>query len=146
MRRGHRYALGAKRTGEWGQAIVEFALVFFSVFVVFLAMLEMVFLMYAYNTLTNAAKEGVRVAVVNGSGSNLSISASTALVRAQVQKFSALSMQKLSAANVTVNYPGNCNDPGCLVTVNVAAAYKPFFGLGWPSITINAAADGRIFY
>ena len=30
------------------------------------------------------------------------------------------------------------------VQVVVAYPYQPIFGLGWPTVTVNAAAEGRI--
>jgi TadE-like protein len=53
---------------EAGQAMVEFALVVVFIFLVFVSMLQMVFLMYTYNTFADAAKEGMRYAVVHGTG------------------------------------------------------------------------------
>ena len=48
--------------------MVEFALVIVFVFIVFISMLQMILLMYAYNTLADAAKEGIRYAIVHGTG------------------------------------------------------------------------------
>jgi len=54
---------------------------------------------------------------------------------------------------VTVNYnPGGnngavaCNKSPCLVRVTVSYPYQPFFGLGWPTVNVNAAAQGRIVF
>src|SRR5215470_6954596 len=49
-----------------GQAMVEFALVVTFVFLLFVAAMQMILLMHAYNTLADAAKEGVRYAIVHG--------------------------------------------------------------------------------
>src|ERR1051326_8262423 len=54
--------------GESGQAMVEFALVITFIFFVFVGILQMILLMYTYNTLADAAKEGIRYAVVHGTG------------------------------------------------------------------------------
>ncbi|HZP16903.1 MAG TPA: TadE family protein, partial [Terriglobales bacterium] len=54
---------------EEGQAMVEFALVITFVFLLFVSILQMILYMYAYNTLADAAKEGVRYAIVHGTGS-----------------------------------------------------------------------------
>jgi hypothetical protein len=48
--------------------MVEFALVIVFVFLLFVSILQMILLMYAYNTLADAAKEGVRYAIVHGTG------------------------------------------------------------------------------
>lgn len=51
-----------------GQAMVEFALVIVFIFLLFVGILQMILLMHAYNTLADAAKEGVRYAIVHGTG------------------------------------------------------------------------------
>lgn len=48
-----------------GQALVEFALVFPVLVLILLGIFEMGRLVFAYNTLGNAAREGARVAAVN---------------------------------------------------------------------------------
>jgi len=155
--------LAAHMKRENGQALVEFALTILFVFLLFVGMLEMIFLMYAYNTLADAAKEGVRYAIVHGIGNtNCSGPGTTgppavacpdttgANVKTVVTNFGGLSMQGISASNVTVDYNPNsangaaCNVPGCIVEVTVNKTYQPFFGLGWPSVTLYAKADGRI--
>jgi Flp pilus assembly protein TadG len=148
-----------------GQALVEFALTILFIFLLFVGMLEMIFLMYAYNTLADAAKEGIRYAVVHGTGnSNCSgpglpsatppVTCSDTAgnnVKTAVTNFAGLSMQSVPASKVTVSYNPNgangvaCNTPGCLVRVTVNTSYRPIFGLGWPTVTLYAAADGRIF-
>jgi|KBSMisStaDraftv2_1062788.scaffolds.fasta_scaffold47376_1 Flp pilus assembly protein TadG len=53
---------------ESGQAMVEFALVITFIFLLFVSIVQMILYMYAYNTLADAAKEGVRYAIVHGTG------------------------------------------------------------------------------
>ena len=53
---------------EAGQAMVEFALVVVFIFLLFVAMLQMILLMYSYANLADAAKQGVRYAIVHGTG------------------------------------------------------------------------------
>jgi hypothetical protein len=147
---------------ERGQSLVEFALTILFIFLLFVGMLEMIFLMYAYNTLADSAKEGVRYAIVHGTGNTICSGPGlpsgtppivcpdlTGLnVKNVVNNFAGLSMQ--SGSTVTVDYnPSNangvlCNVPGCMVQVRVSQTYQPLFGLGWPSVTLYAAADGRI--
>jgi hypothetical protein len=160
----------AVKKREKGQALVEFALTIVLVFLLFIGMLEMILLMYAYNTLGDAAKEGVRYAIVHGTGSSTvnggdgcsgpglpaatpPVTCSTSPypnVQNWVVNFAALSMQDVAPADVTVDYNPNsangtaCNKPGCLVRVGVQKIYRPLFGLGWPTVTLYATADGRI--
>jgi hypothetical protein len=158
---------------ESGQAMVEFMLTIVFIFILFVSILQMILFMYAYNTLADAAKEGVRYAIVHGSGNNLcsgpgnpkstpvvtcpSDPTGSVYVKPQVVNFAGLSFQNINpATDVTVDYNPNsanstnptfgaqCSAPGCLVRVEVHHTYTPFFGLRWPAFTLNAAADGRI--
>src|SRR5215831_1967541 len=59
---------GKNATRESGQSMVEFTLVAVFIFLLFMSIVQMVLLMYAHSTLANAAKEGVRYAIVHGTG------------------------------------------------------------------------------
>lgn len=149
--------------------MVEFALVIGFVFLLFVAMMQLILMMSAYNTLADAAKEGVRYAIVHGTGnsncsgpgnptSNPIITCGdptgSTNVKPVVTNFAGLSFQNVT--NVTIDYDPNgantasprygqaCSAPGCMVKITVSHAYTPLFGLGWPSVTISAAASGRI--
>ena len=151
--------------------MVEFALVILFVFLVFASALQMIILVSAYNTLADAAKEGVRYAIVHGTGNSVCSGPGNPTsnptipcpldpspyvnVQQSVVNFAALSFQSVSTSDVTVDYDPNsvnssstfgaaCSAPGCIVKVTVAHTYTPFFGLSWPSVTLSAAASGRI--
>ncbi len=148
-----------------GQALVEFALSVLFVMLLILAFLEMIVLLYTYTVLADAAKEGVRYAVVHGTGvgkANCSgpgggsagggsvtctDSAASNVVTA-VKNYAAASFHDSSAiANgVTVTYQDSSSAAPGRVRVTVAYPYQPFFGLGWPSVTVNAAAEGCIVF
>lgn len=152
------------QTKQTGQAMVEFMLVTVFVFILMVSILQMILLMHAYNTLADAAKEGIRYQIVHGTGnsncsgpskigtSNSNCSDTTGTkVQTVVTNFAALSFQTIPSSKVTVDYnpnsanPGGaCNKAGCLVRVTVSYTYQPFFGLGWPKFPLYAAADGRI--
>src|SRR5579864_1540756 len=150
------------RKRESGQAMVEFMLVIVFIFVLFVSLLQMILLMYAYNTLADAAKEGVRYAIVHGTGNtNCSGPGITGQVtcpdaspyntlRQVVVNFASVSFQNVTLNDVNVSYnPGGanggaCNKPGCLVQVTVSHTYNPLFGFSWARITLNAAAEGTI--
>jgi Flp pilus assembly protein TadG len=151
---------------EQGQALVEFALTIVVVFVVLVSFLELVMLLYTYSTLANSAKEGVRYAVVHGTGQNAGgdcegpgtatvtwCDASATATKQRVAGMATLSLHGVSTTNVTVDYNPDtanganaCNTSGCMVRVSISYPYTPFFGLGWPTVTVNAAAQGRIVY
>ncbi len=143
---------------------MEFALVIGILFVLFVSMLELILLMHAYNSLADSAKEGIRYAIVHGTGntncSGPGVPSGSppitcpdtpgANVKAAVTNFAILSLHNVTASSVTVDYNPNsanvaaCNKPGCLVRVTVHYSYQPLFGMRWPNVTLYAAADGRI--
>jgi hypothetical protein len=166
-----------------GQAMVEFMLVTVFIFLLFVSIMQVVLFMHAYNTLADAAKAGVRYAIVHGTENticsgpgNPNVSPAITctdpnaanVVNAVTQPFGMISFQNISSTNngctptsgnnvneVDVCYDPNsantnsafahpCSAPGCLVRVIVRHTYRPFFGLGWPSFNLYAAADGRI--
>lgn len=116
------------RRSESGQAMVEFMLVVIFVFLLFVSMIQMILLMHAYNTLGDSAKEGVRFAIVHGTGYgsgcsgpgsvNLTPSVSCtdtstncpsncdSVVNA-VTNFASVSFQSVTASSVTVSYDPN---------------------------------------
>jgi len=53
------------RRAAWGQALVEFALVFPILILVLVAVFDVGRAVFLYNNLTNAAREGARFAIVN---------------------------------------------------------------------------------
>jgi hypothetical protein len=55
-------------------------------------------------------------------------------------------MHSTSTMTVTVTYPDGSSAAPSRVAVDISYPYQPFFGLGWPSVTVNAAAAGRIMY
>jgi len=171
------------REPESGQAMVEFMLVISVIFILFVSMLQTILLLYAYNTLADAAKEGVRYAVVHGTGIGTGLCSGPGTIASvtpavtctdsagsnvvtTVTNFAGVSFQSISSTNnqcstptansVNVCYDPSsantnnsilgraCSQPGCLVRVTVSHTYNPLFGLGWPSVTLNAAAGGII--
>jgi Flp pilus assembly pilin Flp len=190
------YSNRRMRRRQAGQAMVEFALVIVFIFVLFVGILQMILLMYSYNTLADAAKEGMRYAVVHGTGLGAANCSGPGTIASANPAFTCtgdpngsnvvtavlggstckptcglggFSFQSISTTNngcspssgsniseVDVCYdPGSanstnpafgraCSQPGCLVRVTVAHTYKPLFRLGWPTVTLRAAADGRI--
>src|SRR6185437_9978745 len=101
---------------ERGQSMVEFALVLTFIFLLFISMIQVILLMHAYNTLADAAKEGVRYAIVHGTGNSNCSGPSTSStcsspdaspytnVQTVVTNFASLSMQGVTASDVTVEY------------------------------------------
>lgn len=147
-----RFGLARQRRSERGQAQVEFVLSIVFVLVLIFGIFEMIMLLYTYNVLADSAKEGVRYAIVNGSDSanasngNGCSTSSPAAVITQVQNYAKMSFHNISGMTVNVCYPDGSNLAPNRVRVTVSYPYQPLLNLGWPSVTINAASEGRIVY
>jgi len=145
------------RAGERGQAAVEFALTIVLVFFILVAVMELLMFVHTYNALADSAKEGVRYAIVHGND-NTSPSGPACPCAAidgaagtgVVKTFAQFAFHDTSAMTVNVTYPDTTNPPANQppnrVRVVVSYPYQPFFGLSWPSVTVYAAAEGRIMY
>jgi Flp pilus assembly protein TadG len=137
MRRSFRTAAASRQSG---QAMVEFMLVVVFLFILFVSVIQTILMVYAYTTLANAAKEGVRYATVNGTGKSsatcsgpgnpavtpaLTCTDSTgANVKTAVTNFAGLSFQQVTASDVTVCYdPNNSSPPGCSSGANTNSSF-----------------------
>jgi Flp pilus assembly protein TadG len=143
------------RRGDAGQAAVEFALMIVFIMLFLVGFLELVVVLYTYSVLADSAKEGVRYAVVHGSLSStcngpgdtgVTCDAGAAGVMGAVNTYAAYSLHSTGAMTVTPSYPDSSSKPSSRVRVVVSYPYQPFFGLGWPTVTVNAAAEGRITF
>jgi TadE-like protein len=149
-----------------GQAQVEFALIIVFIMLLVLGSMELMSMMHTYSVLADAAKEGLRYAVVHGNnnstpsgpscpcadidgppappGSTPGYGSGYGVVRTYAQ----YSLHDLTGLTVSVSYLDTANPPANKppnrVQVVVAYPYRPFFNLGWPTVTVNAAAEGRI--
>lgn len=147
---------------ERGQAAVEFTLTVVFLMLLVIGFLEIILLMQAYSVLADSAKEGVRFAIVHGTLSTtcngpgdpanpkLACLTTAAGVKTAVTNYADHSGQNVTAGDVTVNYSPDggtkCSAPGCQVQVLVAHQYRAFFGLGWPKVKLNAAAEGVVTF
>jgi len=154
------FSIFKSRTAERGQSSIEFALMAIFILLLIVGFIEIVLFLHTYNVLADSAKEGIRYAIVHGTD-NTSASGPTCPCSAidgapgtgVVKTYAQYSLHDTTNMTVTVDYNPNsangtkaCNKALCLVRVTVSYLYQPFFGLGWPTVTVNAAADGRIVY
>lgn len=166
-----RISLAARlKTRTEGQAAVEFMLVVVLLMLLVVAMTELIMLIYAYSVIADAAKEGIRYAIVHGNTGGLPSGptcpcadidgppAPSGTVSGYgsgygvVKTYAQYSLHDVSgsAMTVTVAYPDTANAPANKppnrVRVDVSYPYAPIFGLGWPTVTLHAAAEGRIMF
>ncbi len=148
---------------------MEFVLSILFVLLLIFGIIELIMLIYTYNVLADSAKEGVRYAIVHGCDFSSSTCSGTCTfsapppndtcsdagadnVKAWAKNFARASLHDTSAMTVSVCYTidgstcgANSNAPN-MVQVKVSYPYQPLFGLGWPTVTVRAAAQGRIVY
>lgn len=133
--------------------MVEFLLSFMLLMIFVFFCFEMIMLLYSYNVLADAAKEGVRYAVVNGSNSGTPAGPNTGAtsdcttnvtpVKNVVNNYAGLTFHNMSAMTVSVCYLDGNNTAPNRVQVTISYLYAPYFKLPLTP-TIHAAAEGRI--
>lgn len=140
--------------------MVEFALSILVTFFVVFWIWEMVMAVYTYAVLSDAAKEGVRYAIVHGTrlgAANCSgpgcTDATAANVISVVNDYASYSLHDISAINTTVNYydpapptAAASADPGVMVVVSVRYNYIPWTILPWTPPLLRTGAQGRIVW
>jgi len=117
-----------RRDHRRGQALVEFSLVFPIFLLIFIALFDVGRAVFTYNSLTNAAREGARLAIVNQDETSV-------IDRAKKQ----VAMAELNVPNVTIKFyqvsgdgtPDTSNEcpsyiaVNCLAVVSFEATYTP---------------------
>ncbi len=117
-----------RRERQRGQALLEMALALPAFLVAFIAVFDLGSAVFSYNSLTNAAREGARLAIVNQDQPSI-------VQRAEEQ----LTVGEINAPNVTVNFyqQASTGGPdtsrvcspvavGCLAVVTFETTYHPF--------------------
>jgi Flp pilus assembly protein TadG len=124
---------GMRASSRHGQALVEFALVFPVLVIIVLAMFDLGRGIFMYGTISNAAREGGRTAIVN---QNVSDIAARAEAQATSLDFSGASgcsggtpsgpsgvCATFTLADMTT--PCSPTAPGCVATIVVKATFTP---------------------
>jgi len=132
----HRIVRLGRASGQRGQAMLEMALILPIFLLIFVSLFDLGRAVFVYNTLTNAAREGARLAIVNQDTASI-------IARAKSQT----AIAELNVPNVTVGFyqvkpdgtpdtstPCPQNPPvlgqthvavGCLAVVSFEATYQP---------------------
>jgi Flp pilus assembly protein TadG len=108
---------------------------------------------YTQALLGDAARAGVRYAIVHGtdstscSGPSSGCSDSSgANVVSMVQTYAGSLMSGLSTATVTPSWPDSSSAPPSRVSVTVTYSYSPIFANIAGTFTMQSSAEGRIVY
>jgi Flp pilus assembly protein TadG len=108
------------RRRRHGAAVVELAVVMPVILLFLLGTIDFSLIMYAYGTVSEAARGGARYAIVHGSWSSVPVgpAANDATVATTVKSFApALDPTQLT---ITSSWANNSNAPSSQVTVNVS--------------------------
>ena len=118
---------------------------------------ELIMIVHAMNVLSDAAKEGVRYAIVHGSYNTSGFQSgpapgNTLAVESYVKDYANLTFHDMSAISVSVTYPDGVsvadptgNKAGDKVRVEVAYTFVPYTALNLKP-TLSAASEGRIVF
>src|SRR6185437_14587129 len=116
-----------------GASLLEFSMVAFLFVIVLLAVAELGRMVLVYTALNDAARAGVRYAIVHGSDNTSStVSSSCAptsctALNTVVQNFASTGLLKGTSVTTSVGFPDTSspNTPGSRVTVSVSYTYDP---------------------
>lgn len=137
-----------------GQSLVEFSLMAVLTTIVLLFVVETGRMVLVYAAVDNAAREGVRYAIVHGStratGSaqnNASgPSSNPAQVVTVIDDFAGTGPLTTSRLVINITYPGSSNAPGQKVTVSVVYPYDPLIAYFPATMRLVSVAQGVILY
>jgi len=140
---------GRNLTGNGGQTLVEFAACSIVAVMLLLGVVEFGRMVLAYATINNAARVGLRFAMVHGSNNV----AATSDVQAIVNNYLGAAAIDTSSTTTTVSYPGNSlgcaagsKSPGCPVEVQVSYPYQTMVSYYPIHVTLSSQTEGVITF
>jgi len=139
---------------ERGQASVEMVVSLLVVMSLVFWLFEVCMFIYTCSVLNDATEEGVRYAIVHGTGSTLCSGPDTACtnqapysnVQAAVKATASASLHNISAMTVLVSYANNTAAVGNPVAVTVSYTYIPYIQLPGLGGKVSFSSKGEIVY
>jgi Flp pilus assembly protein TadG len=137
-----------------GQTIIEFSVVVLMTVIMLLFVVEMGRMVLVYTTVANAARAGVRYAIVHGSsrtvGTGLTNASGPASNPAQVltvvTDFATAGLITPTLLVINVTYPSGSNAPGQAVNITVVYPYNPLTTYFSKTVRLGSAAQGVIVF
>lgn len=136
-----------------GSMMVEAALTLLVVIPMVFWLFEICMLTYTYSVLGDAARQGVRYAIVHGTDSSICSGpsqgcgdSSAANVISVVRNAAAYSFHNLSQMTVEVSYPDSSSSPPSRVNVTIQYTYVPYIKLPGIADMVTMTAEGRVLY
>ncbi len=136
-----------------GSLVIETALALMLAFPVIFVVFEICMFTYTLSVLGDAARTGVRYAIVHGTDSSNCSGPSSgcadsgaANVQSAVEQDAANTLHDMSAMTVSVSYPDASSAPPSRVIVAIHYTYVPYLNLPGLAQAMSATAEGRIVY
>ena len=137
-----------------GQTLVEFSIVAFLTVMMLFFVIEIGRMLLVSETVANAARAGVRYAIVHGStraaGSTVDSAsgpgADPVQVLTVVKNFASAGLLSTSRLVVHATYPASSNAPGQYVVVTVVYPYDPLTTYFSKTLRFGSAAQGIIVF
>jgi Flp pilus assembly protein TadG len=139
---------------ESGSMLIEFALSVWTLLLMAFLIFEFCMAIYTYSVLGNAAREGVRYAIVHGTDSSLCSGPSNGCadsagsnVQAVVSSYTSVSFHDTSSMIVTPSWPDGTSTPSSRVLVTISYPYVAYLTLpGFNAPQMQITAEGRIVF
>ena len=137
---------------EQGSVAIETSISFMVMILFLFGIMECCMMGYTYASLEDAAREGVRYAVVHGTdsatceGPSTGCDATAANVKSDVSTYAKTFVGNLSTMVVTVSYPDGTSTALSRVQVSVSQTYQPIFKVPGVSHVMTVSSAGRILY
>jgi hypothetical protein len=134
--------------------LIEFSMSVWTVFLVTFLVFEFCMTVYTYSVLGNAAREGVRYAIVHGSDSAMCSGPGTGCgdprgsnVTAVVNGYTGVTFHDMAGMTITPSWPDGTSTPASRVIVTISYPYVAYLTLpGFSPPTMQVAAEGRIVF
>jgi Flp pilus assembly protein TadG len=145
-----------KRRKSRGQSLVEFAIILPVITLVVLGLFDLGRAVFTYNTLSQAARQANRTAIVDqdttrvkamaiAAAPTIGLTSSNVTVCFKTQD----TTQTNCASPSTDNCPSSVRTIGCLAIVTASMSYTPItpvISIFWPSIPLTSTSVGHIDY
>ncbi len=119
-----------------GQTYAEFMMVVLPTVGILFAIISLAMTVYTYSFVANAAREGVRYAIVHGSRSSSPASSS------DIQTYVRNEAQGITPSSISVSTTWNPNNsPGSTVNVQVSYSYHPFYPFANVTLPLSSSAQ-----
>jgi Flp pilus assembly protein TadG len=140
--------------GRSGQTLVEFSVVALLTAIMLLFVVEIGRVLLVYTTVANAARAGVRYAIVHGNTRSAGATVDNASgpgndptqVVTVVKNFASGGLLTTSRLVVHVTYPGGSNAPGQYVNITVVYPYDPLTTYFSHTFRLGSATQGIIVF